>query len=47
MSRLIQRGAGQFIAAPADAALDIGLARLVAPRRQAEVRTRTATVGCC
>ena len=35
---LVQRRAGQFVAASADLALNVGLARLVARRRQAEVR---------
>ena len=35
--RLIERGAGELVAASADASLDIGLARLVASRRETEV----------
>ncbi len=42
MRRLIECGAGEFITASADASLDISLARLVAPGREAEVSTDVA-----
>src|ERR1035437_9389575 len=45
MRCFIQGGAGQFVAAPADVALDVRLARLVAPRRQAEMGTDLARVS--
>lgn len=39
MGRLVERGAGQLVAAAADLALDIGLARLIAGRCQTKMRT--------
>ena len=45
MGRLVERRAGQLVAAPADAALHVGLAGLVAARRQAEMRADVARLS--
>src|SRR5215203_6987356 len=42
MGRLIERGAGELVAAAADLTLDVGLARLVARRGQAKMRAHVA-----
>jgi hypothetical protein len=42
MGRLVERGARQFVAAPADASLHIRFAGLIASRGEAEMRAYVA-----
>jgi hypothetical protein len=45
VGRLVKRGASQFVATSTDTALHVGLARLTASRRQAEMHPNVVRLG--